>query len=104
MFAPVAVAGGLTVDAVPRAGIYLASDDDPLPPGAYGLPTLVPRVINLMLAACQATHVDSLNGATIVRIPTGYASSFDRHMPVATRERLYEDGYKLTRRVISILD
>lgn len=113
VFAPVAVAGGLmvdggtcdnmpvsdlTVDAVPRVGIYLVSDDDPLPPGAYGLPTLAPRIIDLMLAACEATHValDRLNGATIVRVPTGYASSFDRHMPIETRQRLYRDGYEST--------
>lgn len=113
VFAPVAVAGGLmvdggtcdnmpvsdlTVDSVPRVGIYLVSDDDPLPPGAYGLPTLAPRIIDLMLAACEATHValDTVNGATIVRVPTGYASSFDRHMAVATRQRLYSDGYATT--------
>ena len=113
VFAPVAVAGGLmvdggtcdnmpvsdlTVDGVPRVGIYLVSDDDPLPPGAYGLPTLAPRIIDLMLAACEATHValDTVNGATIVRVPTGYASSFDRHMAVATRQRLYDDGYSAT--------
>ncbi|KVN08198.1 exotoxin [Burkholderia stagnalis] len=113
VFAPVPVAGGLmvdggtcdnmpvsdlTVDGVPRLGIYLAADDAPLPPGSYGLATLAPRIIDLMLAACEATHValDSLNGATIVRVPTGYASSFDRHMAVATRQRLYDDGYRVT--------
>ncbi|KVO43405.1 patatin-like phospholipase family protein [Burkholderia ubonensis] len=108
-FAPVAVAGGmmvdggtcdnmpvsdLTVDDVPRVGIYLVSDDAPLPPGSYGL---APRIIDLMLAACEATHValDSLNGATIVHMPTGYASSFDRYMSVAMCQRLYDDGYQL---------
>ncbi|KVV12428.1 patatin-like phospholipase family protein [Burkholderia ubonensis] len=113
VFAPVAVAGGLmvdggtcdnmpvsdlTVDDVPRVGIYLVSDDAPLPAGSYGLATLAPRIIDLMLAACEATHValDSRNGATIVHVPTGYASSFDRHMAVATRQRLYDDGYQVT--------
>lgn len=38
------------------------------------------------------TALDSLSGASIVRVPTGYASSFDRHMPVATRQRLCGDG------------
>ncbi|WP_175837117.1 patatin-like phospholipase family protein [Burkholderia anthina] len=113
VFAPVAVAGGLmvdggtcdnmpvsdlTVDSVPRVGIYLVSDDDPLPPGAYGLPKLAPRIIDLMLSTCEATHVelDTINGATIVRVPTGYASSFDRHMAITTRQRLYDDGYAVT--------
>ncbi|WGY69869.1 hypothetical protein KEC55_07850 [Burkholderia cepacia] len=68
----------------------------------FGLPTLAPRIIDLMLAACEATHValDSLNGATIVRVPSGYASSFDRHMAVATRQRLYHDGYNVTREAL----
>ncbi|RQZ09186.1 exotoxin [Burkholderia stagnalis] len=118
VFAPVDVAGGLmvdggtcdnmpvsdlTVDGVPRLGIYLVSDDAPLAPGSYGLATLAPRIIDLMLAACEATHValDSLNGATIVRVPTGYASSFDRNMAVATRQRLYDDGYHVTATALS---
>ncbi|MFA8326763.1 patatin-like phospholipase family protein [Burkholderia ubonensis] len=109
VFAPVVVVGGLmvdggtcdnmpvsdlTVDNVPRVGIHLVSDDPPLPPGSYGLATLASRIIDLMLAACEATHValDSLSGASIVRVPTGYVSTFDRHMPVATRQRLYGDG------------
>lgn len=120
VFAPVAVAGGLmvdggtcdnmpvsdlTVDAVPRIGIYLVSDDEPLPPGAYGLAALVPRIIDLMLAACEATHVtlDSLNGATIVRVPTSYASSFDRHMKTEIRQRLYDDGYAVTEAALNSL-
>lgn len=115
VFAPVNVAGGLmvdggtcdnmpvsdlTVDAMARVGSYLVSDDDPLPPGSYGFAALAPHIIDLMLAACEATHLalDSLNGAKIVRVPTSYASSFDRHMAIATRERLYNDGYEMTRR------
>ncbi|MBP0714796.1 patatin-like phospholipase family protein [Burkholderia sola] len=113
VFAPVEVAGGLmvdggmcdnipvsdlTVDGVPRVGIYLESDDAPLPPGAYGFGTLAPRMIDIMLASNEDSHValDMVNGATIVRVPTGYASSFDRHMAVATRQRLYDDGYATT--------
>ncbi|WP_261533866.1 patatin-like phospholipase family protein [Burkholderia multivorans] len=113
IFAPVPVAGGLmvdggtcdnmpvsdlTVDAVPRVGIYLASDDDPLPPASYGLATLAPRIIDLMLAASLRSRLelDVVNGATIVRVPTGYASSFDRHMAPSTRQRLYDDGYDVT--------
>ncbi|MBR7979212.1 patatin-like phospholipase family protein [Burkholderia cenocepacia] len=113
VFAQVAVAGGLfvdggmcdnmpvsdlTVDDVPRVGIFLESDDLPLMPGTYGIATLAPRMIDVMLASNEESHcaLDQLTGATFVRVPTGYASSFDRHMPVATRQRLYDDGYKVT--------
>jgi NTE family protein len=44
-------AGKLTVDGVPRIGIYLASDASPLPPAGYGLKTLAPRIIDLLLAS-----------------------------------------------------
>ncbi|KVO11703.1 patatin-like phospholipase family protein [Burkholderia ubonensis] len=113
VFEPVAVAGGLmvdggmcdnipvsdlTVDDVPRIGIYLVADDSPLPLGKYGIATLAPRMIDIMLASNEETHValDSQNGATIIHVPTGYASSFDRHMSIPTRERLYDDGYRVT--------
>ncbi|WP_175946585.1 patatin-like phospholipase family protein [Burkholderia pyrrocinia] len=114
VFAPVAVAGGLfvdggmcdnmpvsdlTVDEVPRVGIFLESDDSPLLPGRYGFTTLAPRMIDVMLASNESTHfaLDQLTGATFVRVQTGYASSFDRHMSVATRQRLYDDGYAATK-------
>ncbi|MBR8234584.1 patatin-like phospholipase family protein [Burkholderia sp. AU42008] len=114
VFAPVAVAGGLfvdggmcdnmpvsdlTVDEVPRVGIFLESDDSPLLPGRYGFTTLAPRMIDVMLASNEAAHFafDQLMGATFVRVQTGYASSFDRRMPVATRQRLYDDGYAATK-------
>ncbi|KVO64968.1 hypothetical protein WJ78_17760 [Burkholderia ubonensis] len=64
VFAPVAVAGGSMVDG--------------------GTCNNMP--VN------DLTALDSLSGASIVRVPNGYASSFDRHMPVATRQRLYGDG------------
>ncbi|WP_269765830.1 patatin-like phospholipase family protein [Burkholderia ubonensis] len=64
VFAPVAVAGGSMVDG--------------------GTCNNMP--------ANDLTALDSLSGASIVRVPNGYASSFDRHMPVATRQRLYGDG------------
>jgi NTE family protein len=50
-------AGKLTVDGVPRIGIYLESDDPPLLPGAYGLKTLAPRIIDLLLASNEASHI-----------------------------------------------
>ncbi|PAJ82771.1 hypothetical protein CJO71_02750 [Burkholderia ubonensis] len=79
--------------------------DAPLPPGSYDLATLASRIIDLMLAACEATHValDSLNGASIVHVPTGYADSFDRYMPVATRLRLYVDGYAATAATLPVV-
>ncbi|MBU9550426.1 patatin-like phospholipase family protein [Burkholderia multivorans] len=118
VFVPVAVAGGLfvdggmcdnmpvsdlTVDDVPRVGIFLESDDSPLQPGRYGIATLAPRMIDVMLASNEDTHfaLDQMTGAAFVRVPTGYASSFDRHMTVATRQRLYDDGYRATAGALS---
>ncbi len=89
----------LVVDDTPRLGIYLVSDDTPLPAGKrYRVATLLPRVIDLMLAANETAHNDlaEQGGAAIVRVPTGYASSFGRNMPRATRQRLYDDGYAAT--------
>ncbi|VWD52978.1 exported phospholipase, patatin-like [Burkholderia lata] len=31
---------------------------------------------------------------------TGYASSFDRHMPITTRQRLYDDGYRAVEKAL----
>lgn len=95
-------ASNLTVDDVPRLGIYLESADTPLLPGAYGLRTLAPRIIDLLLASNEASHIalDAHAGATIVTVPTGYASSLDRNMPVATRQRLYDDGYGATKEAL----
>jgi NTE family protein len=98
-------ASNLTVDDVPRLGIYLESDDAPLLPGAYGLRTLAPRIIDLLLASNEASHIalDAKEGATIIRVPTGYASSLDRNMPTATRQRLYNDGYAATSAAIKAM-
>ncbi|WP_414446871.1 patatin-like phospholipase family protein [Burkholderia sp. 22PA0099] len=110
VFSPVAVAGGLMVDGgtmdnmpvsdlivddVPRLGVFLRSDDTALAPGSYGLRTLAPRIIDLMLASNETARMaaDRAAGATIVDVPTGYASSFDRRMSVDTRLRLFNDGY-----------
>ncbi|ENZ79648.1 MULTISPECIES: patatin-like phospholipase family protein [Ralstonia] len=91
-------ASDLTVDEVPRLGIYLVSTDSPLLPGRRGLATLAPRIIDLLLASNEESHValDTHNGAQIVPIQTGYASSFDRKMPAETRLRLFKDGYSAT--------
>ncbi len=93
----------LTVDSVPRLGIYLQSDDSPLKPGKYGLATLAPRIIDLMLASNEASHValDTHNGAHIVPVSTGFAGSFDKSMPTATRLRLFKDGYAATQAALA---
>ncbi|RDJ97657.1 hypothetical protein DLM46_36820 [Paraburkholderia lacunae] len=36
-------------------------------------------------------------GVTFVRVPTGYASSLDRNMPIEIRQRLLSDGYASTK-------
>lgn len=57
----------LVVDSVPRLGVFLRSDDADLPPGNYGLRTLAPRIIDLMLASNETVRIaaDRLAGATI---------------------------------------
>lgn len=93
----------LTVDDVPRLGIYLVSNDSPLPAGKRGLAVLAPRIIDLLLASNEASHValDTHSGAHIVPVKTGYASSFDRNMPQATRLRLFKDGYAATQAALA---
>jgi NTE family protein len=88
----------LTVDEVPRVGIYLQSNDPPLLPAKRSIVDLAPRMIDLLLASNEASHValDTRNGAVIVPVETAYASSFDRNMSAATRARLYADGYAAT--------
>lgn len=98
-------ASALTVDDVPRVGIYLESDDAPLLPGAYGIATLAPRMIDLLLASNETSHVelDTKNGAQIIRISTGFASSFDRNMKPAIRQQLYDAGYTTTAAALKTL-
>ena len=93
----------LTIDSVPRIGIYLESNDSPLRPGKYGLKTLAPRIIDLLLASNESSHIEleTKEGATIVHVQTGYASSLDRNMPTAIRKRLYDDGYSATKAALS---
>ena len=94
----------LTVDDVPRIGIYLDSQNGPLGPGRR-IWDLAPRIIDLMLASNEGVQVqfDEHIGARIVHVETGYASSFDRHMPPEVRRRLYDDGYVATTRVLRLL-
>ncbi|WP_269504031.1 hypothetical protein [Burkholderia sp. IMCC1007] len=75
----------LTVDGLPRIGIYLECDDVLLSSGTYGIGALAPRMIDIMLAYEDSlVSLDTVSGAIIVRVPTSYASSFDRHIAVAT--------------------
>ena len=92
-------ADSLTVDDVPRLGIQLVSNDLKLSPnGTLSFTGLAMRDIDLMLSACESAHVSAAQaaGATMVFVDTSYASTLDRNMAVATRERLYDDGYKVT--------
>jgi NTE family protein len=95
-------ASDLTVDQVPRLGIYLQANDPPLLAGRRGIADLAPRMIDLLLASNEASHIalDTHNGAVIVPVETAYASSFDRNMSLVTRTRLYNDGYTAARKAL----
>lgn len=79
-------ASALTVDDVLRVGIYLESDDAPLLQGAYGIATLAPLMIDLLVASRETSRfeLDSKNGAQVIRVHTSFVSSFDRNMPAVT--------------------
>ena len=74
-----------------RLGVYLVSNDAPAV-GVMGIEDIAGRTIDLMLASSEDAHSE-LTDATIVRVPTSYAGSLDTKMPLATRQRLYHDGY-----------
>lgn len=82
-----------------RVGIDLISDQSVMLPNRYSLWAAAPRFIDMLLASSEDAHVSNgINlGARIIPIETGFASSLDRKMPRATRERLYEVGYTTTR-------
>jgi NTE family protein len=96
----------LTIDAIPRIGIYLQSNDPPLLPNKRSIIDLAPRMIDLLLASNEAAHVhlDTKNGALIVPVETAYASSFDRNMTLAIRQRLFNDGYAATKTALAALN
>lgn len=93
----------LTVDDIPRIGIYLTSDDAALAPGKYSIATLAGRVIDLMLASNELAHIGdaTLTGAKIVRIPTGFAPTLNTNMPTAMRQRLIDAGYSGTKAALA---
>ncbi|TDV04702.1 patatin-like phospholipase family protein [Paraburkholderia caballeronis] len=96
----------LVVDSVPRLGVQLVSQDLPLQPNArLSLVEYSMRLIDLMLSACESTHVSAAQaaGAHMAFVETGYASTLDRNMPRDVRERLFEDGYAAARGALANL-
>jgi NTE family protein len=92
-------ADSLVIDDVPRLGVQLVSQDVPLKPNVkLGVVALAMRIIDLMLSACETAHVTAAQqaGATMVFCETGYAGTLDRNMPLAIRQRLFNDGYAST--------
>jgi len=53
------------------------------------------RLIDLMLSACESTHVSAAQaaGASMAFVETGFASTLDRNMPFEFRQRLFDAGY-----------
>lgn len=99
-------ADSLVMDDVPRLGVQLVSQDAPLRPNVRLWPVeMAMRVIDLMLSACETAHVTAAQqaGATMVFCETGYAGTLDRNMPLATRERLFKDGYNATRKALAAI-
>lgn len=94
----------LTVDDVPRLGVQLVSQELPLRPKARLLPhQFAMRLIDLMLSACESTHVSAAQaaGACMAFVETGYASTLDRNMPLEIRQRLFDDGYVATKTALA---
>jgi len=94
----------LKVDAVPRLGVQLVSMELPLQPKARLWPhQFAMRLIDLMLSACESTHVSAAQaaGACMAFVETGYASTLDRNMPLEIRQRLFNDGYAATKAALA---
>lgn len=97
----------LKVDDVPRLGVQLVSQDLPMQPDRSLSPfEFSERLIDLMLSACESTHVSAAQaaGAHMAFVETGYASTLDRTMPLELRQRLFEDGYKATAAALATID
>jgi len=88
----------LTVDSIPRLGVELTSKCEPFKPRHHGLNKVVPHLIDLMIQSTEDAHIElgKLKGAQVVQVDTSFASPLDRKMPLATRERLYANGYAET--------
>jgi len=96
----------LKIDEVPRLGVQLVSQDVPVQPReSLSIIDYSTRLIDLMLSACECTHVSAAQaaGAHMAFVETGYASTLDRNMPLALRQRLFDDGYAATKAALSAL-
>lgn len=89
----------LTVDAIPRLGVELIGKDAPLSPGDVGVLSIAPHLVDLMIQSTEDAHITiaQQTGARIAQVECGYAGSLDKHMPLATRQRLFDDGYASVR-------
>ncbi len=89
---------------MPRLGVQLVSFDIPLKPDARLWPhQFAMRLIDLMLSACESTHVSVAQaaGARMAFVETGYASTLDRNMSSEIRQRLFDDGYTATKKALA---
>ena len=75
-----------------RLGVYLVTDDSAIQ-GDMSLMQIAGRTIDLILAQSEDARIDASRASTIVRVPTSYAGSLDTKMPLAIRQKLYNDGY-----------
>ncbi len=91
-------------DGIPQIGIQLVSKTAPLKPGPHSALPMIPRIINLMLASNENTHVDlgMRDGAQVAFVETGYVNGLDRNMPLEIRQRLMQDGYDKTAALLSL--
>ncbi|WP_069267438.1 patatin-like phospholipase family protein [Paraburkholderia nodosa] len=96
----------LKVDGVPRLGVQLVSQDLPMQPDTSLSPFgFSERLIDLMLSACESTHVSAAQaaGAHMAFVETGYASTLDRTMPLELRQRLFNDGYDAAKAALALI-
>lgn len=92
----------LVHDDVPRIGVDLVDDDVVMKPEDYSLRKAIPRMLEILLGTSEAMQISNseATGTKMVRVPTGFASSLDRHMPRSTREALFDAGYEATKAVL----
>lgn len=85
-------------DETPRIGVDLVSDQSVMLPEDYSLLAAAPRFIDMLLASSEDAHITDgrESGVHIIPVQTGFASSLDRTMCLATRERLFNIGYATT--------
>lgn len=64
-----------------------------------------PRFIHMLLASSEDAHITDgrESGVHIIPVQTGFASSLDRTMYLATRERLFNIGYATTLEALKVV-